>query len=195
LYGSPQIDDDGLTLLRNQSLESLSIDDAPITGSFCQRGEGRWPRLLSLSLVNTQIDDSHLSVILDGRNLESLGVTGSPVTFESTSFPAMPRLITLSLGGTAISDSGVKNVVELFPFLRWLKLSHTSISDASVQEIAKLSHLDVLNVDGTSVSSKGLMELMNHKNIYTIYAKGCEISNSCISALKFSCPNMYKIFT
>jgi internalin A len=64
----------------------------------------------------------------------------------------------LDLGGTKITDTGLKEVVGLHK-LRKLRVSCTEITDAGLKELANLHNLREIVVVGTKVTPAGVQEL------------------------------------
>ena len=72
-----------------------------------------------------------------------------------------PKLNTLSLANTIINNDGV-NYIGRFSQLRNLNLEGSSISDASLSTIARLS-LDRLDIGRTNITDNGLKSLQGSR--------------------------------
>lgn len=108
----------------------------------------KWPGLKVLSLSNSELGD---------RGLEEL----------SQSRFNFPRVNTLFIHGTRITDEGVRNFVKrggMFN-LASLYLSGTSITDKSLEIIASapdVMKISLLSVESTGITDKGIEYLMSN---------------------------------
>lgn len=90
--------------------------------------------------------------------LTSLRAPGAAITPDgAAAFQAMPRLVRLDLAGAQISD-GVVEQINL-PAIETLNLFNTSVTDASVPALSKLTSLKRLYLSGTQVTAEGLTQL------------------------------------
>ncbi len=70
----------------------------------------------------------------------------------------LAKVTELSLGGTQITDAGLKEVAKLQK-LKELYLNGTQITDAGLKDLAKLQKLEELYLLGTRVTKAGVAEL------------------------------------
>lgn len=70
-----------------------------------------------------------------------------------------PWLQWLALSSSQVSDDGIRLLPQLTPRLVRLELENTQISDASIDSLAKLRQLQWLFLDGTRITSSGLERL------------------------------------
>ena len=71
---------------------------------------------------------------------------------------ALTTLTSLYLGGTKVTDTGVKELVPLRN-LTGLTLGGTQVTDAGAKELAALTNLTLLDLVGTKVTDAGVKEL------------------------------------
>jgi YHS domain-containing protein/uncharacterized membrane protein len=79
-----------------------------------------------------------------------------------------PNMRWLDLGGTAITDTGLKNLSGM-PNLTRLHLERTQISDEGLAALASLNQLEYLNLYGTQVSETGLEHLNDLPKLRQLY--------------------------
>jgi len=89
----------------------------------------------------------------------------------------------LLLSDTTIDDSGVKTISEQFPRITTLSLSNTPVSDAGMAYISNLDDLDTLNLRNTAVSDAGVRQLGRLRFLYFLDLTGTRITSSCINTL------------
>ena len=88
------------------------------------------------------------------RALENVYIDRTSVTDESIVAVARNGLITLSAGGTKISDSGVKRLA-LVTTMKHVGLWGTAVSDEGVAALASVKGLATLDLTGTRVLGQG----------------------------------------
>lgn len=74
--------------------------------------------------------------------------------------PIAVNLRWLDLGGTKVTDAGLKSIATM-PNLERLHLERTAITDAGIARLAVLSDLQYLNIYGTAISDAGLASLQS----------------------------------
>lgn len=78
--------------------------------------------------------------------------------------PAPERSFGLYLGGTEITDAGLKELVR-FKELQYLYLGRTPVTDAGLKELTGIKQLQVLYLPDNKVSNAGLKELAGCKQL------------------------------
>ena len=126
---------------------SADFRDSPIEtdGSAVLRWVGQMPHLQSLTLDNSQLNDSDMD-----------GIRG------------MQRLKHLSLRYTKVSDETL-HIVSTLPSLKSLKLTGTNITDAGFPKLQELKSLRELYVRWTRVTSNAVSEFKNENPRCEIY--------------------------
>jgi YHS domain-containing protein len=82
--------------------------------------------------------------------------------------PVAPNLRWLDLGGTAITDDGLKHLDAMRNVTR-LHLERTHISDSGLFHLAALSNLEYLNLYATGISDSGLEVLHKLPKLRQVY--------------------------
>ena len=79
-----------------------------------------------------------------------------------------PRLVTLNLARTEITDAGIDQI-KPFKQIRRLHLENTQITDAGLAHLSELTNLEYLNLFGTNVTVSGLQSLKGLKNLRNLF--------------------------
>lgn len=125
---------------------------------------GAWPRgpRLGIRVLGVDFFGTVTGVILGpGRPAEGLpdfGLVDHNIPVRDADLAVLanlPYLEWLVLSGTSITDGGLIHLQTLAR-LRWLWLSNTAVSDAGLAHLAKLSSLEKIMLDGTRVRGPGL---------------------------------------
>jgi uncharacterized membrane protein len=103
--------------------------------------------------------------------------------------PLAKQLVWLRLGGTKVSDAGLKEIGKLQNLTR-LSLEHTTVSDAGLEALKGLSNLQYLNLFDTKVSDKGLQALASLKNLRTVYVYQTQVTAQGVGALQKNLPSL-----
>jgi internalin A len=88
------------------------------------------------------------------------------------------NLTDLSLGGTKITDAGLKDIAKMQQ-LTDLSLNETKITDAGIKDIAKLQKLTYLNLEFTEITDAGIKDIAKLRNLTTLYLGGTKITSAC----------------
>lgn len=147
-------------------LEALRLDDRGAYDASQPRitnaglaSLARLPRLRSLSLERSLIDDEGARQLAKFRGLESLSLSQSDVGDAGVEKLAdLPRLIYLDLGGTNITDAGVAHLARLDKLME-LNLEQTRVTDAGASCLARCRNLRHLNLAGTHITDAALESL------------------------------------
>ena len=87
-----------------------------------------------------------------------------------------PRLRSLTLNGTGITDEGMKSIGQM-PMLQTLVLSETRIGDAGLQQLQRLTEMRELSLYHARVTDEGLAYLKAMKNLNTLLLSGRHITD------------------
>lgn len=112
---------------------------------------------LSLNYVQ-QLDDAAIQELARMPRLRSLDLSGTPITDQGMKrFALAPPafLEELAVAGTSISDEGVKAIAQLFS-LRRLDLSETLVTDEAMVSLSRLPHLQELILKWNSITGDRL---------------------------------------
>ena len=85
------------------------------------------------------------------------------------------QLAELGLLNSAISDAGLEEVAKL-PRLRLLSASNCTITDEGLKHLVGMQDLEVLELDGTAITATGLATLQQLPALNKLYVRGCNIS-------------------
>lgn len=127
-----------------------------------------WPLLRRWS---GERSDEMLAVV-EYVDLSPSNVTDSDLTCLCN----LPRLRTLDLHETAISDAGME-VVGRLTSVEWLSLEGTRVGDRGVAQIARLSHLIQLDLGNTQVTDACVPMLVGLKSLRILDFEGTAISD------------------
>ena len=101
--------------------------------------------------------------------------------------PLKKQLVWLKLDNAAISDATMDEVAKL-PVLTRLYLSNTNITDKGLSKLQSLQQLQSLNLVGTKVTAQGVMQLNKLKNLKNLYLYHTGVNNSDWALLQKTFP-------
>jgi hypothetical protein len=115
-------------------------------------------------------------------NLESVSLGSLKNVGDRTvqALERLPLLNELSLGRTAVSDTGLS---QLNPHLVSLNLFDDRITDDGVKSLERLLNLKTLNLTGTHVSDRGLSSIARLPKLETIFLGRTNVTESGIAVL------------
>jgi Leucine-rich repeat (LRR) protein len=126
---------------------------------------GKFPRVRQVWISHAQITDDGLTHMRTLRQLEGLGLLGSPVSGHGlTHVSSLPRLKTLDLGGSPITNESLAHI-GMIHSLESLHLSGGQITDAGMEHLASLPNLRELQLHETRVTDVGIGKLVNLPNL------------------------------
>ncbi|TXT22126.1 MAG: hypothetical protein FD138_3718 [Planctomycetota bacterium] len=139
-------------------LKVLRFLEVPITNAGIERlsSFANLAELKELSLRGARIDDDCVKHFAKFPELDWVSLEGAPIT--DACFPHFRNLTLLNLGGTRITDDGLRHLKD-YPRLIVLHLPRTSISDAGLKHLTGLTRLQELIIDRTKVTIEGVREL------------------------------------
>lgn len=114
-------------------------------------------------------------------------------TFGDAQAAALPKLanqiVWLKLSDTDISDATLNQVAKL-KNLQKLHLEQTHITDAGLKQLNGLTNLEYLNLYGTAITDAGLTELTTLKNLKTVYLWQTNVTDQGVTDLKKAMPTL-----
>ena len=140
--------------LLSLNLVDSELDDA----GLAPLGEpGSLPELSGLFLVNTRISDAGLKTLRKLQRVAGLHLEGTPITDAGMDdLGAMTQMQSLSLARTGITDAGLAVLVSKLSELNGLNLASTQITDVGLKHLSRLRHPVVLNLTQTRVTDVGV---------------------------------------
>jgi hypothetical protein len=98
----------------------------------------------------------------------SLGEKATDEHLKPLAELAGPEIYALNLSGTSITDAGLANLAKLTGLVR-LHLEKTQIGDEGLKHLVGLENLEYLNLYGTKVTDAGLEHLKGLKNLKKVF--------------------------
>ncbi|MCY2963253.1 MAG: carboxypeptidase regulatory-like domain-containing protein, partial [Planctomycetota bacterium] len=154
-YGRMQFTDAGLAhLARLSKLEDLDLTGQPISARSLV-----FPKLKTLSVGGSEIDDEAAAQIGKCRDLRSLSLVYSSITNDGlTAIATLPNLVQLNIDSDQIGDEGIAHLADLTS-LEILSLRSTRVGDRSLGHLAKIGSLRRLDLHGSGVPGSFTGEL------------------------------------
>ncbi|KPP61433.1 hypothetical protein Z043_120468, partial [Scleropages formosus] len=155
LVNSPLITDSGLSVLSSlQKLQHLNLASCTMLTDSCLQHIKGLKVLSSLSLDQTKVSDVGMVLYLQ---------------------LAPSSLVQLSLNQTSVMEATLEALPSFVPQLRLLSVKHTKVSDVSA--VARLSCLQTLYLDGTTVTEKSLECLATHPTLCALGLGGIAVTD------------------
>ena len=104
--------------------------------------------------------------------------------------PTAPALVWLNLARTAITDAGARQLAGLSR-LETLRLDGTSLGDAALASLHDLQRLQTLNLVGTSVSDDGLVALHDLAGLRRVFLCGSAVTPEGAARLRAARPDLH----
>lgn len=138
--------------------QELALGNSPLTSQ--QLIQLQAPQLFLLQLSKTKVDDELSSWLAQLTNLQQLFLDQTQITDETATaaIQSNPKLQSLDLAGTAVSDRSVQALSQC-QYLERLWLTSTPISDQSLEALLSLPALELLDVRGTRLSTEAIDQL------------------------------------
>jgi hypothetical protein len=99
------------------------------------------------------------------------------------------HVIWLNLAGTSVTDAGLAEVAKLTR-LEKLHLERTKIGDEGLEHLAKLEQLQYLNIYGTNVTDVGLQRLKGLTRLRRLYVWESKVTDAGIATLNSALPDL-----
>jgi hypothetical protein len=155
-------------------LPTVSAADAKALEKLSQMGAVAGPLAANTNLVSV--------------NFSMAGPKAGDAQLEALK-PVAEQLFWLNLGGTAVTDAGVKALAGL-KNLRRLHLEKTAVGDDGLAAIKDLAELRYLNLYGTKVSDKGLAAIANLKKLENLYLWQTPVTDAGAAELQKALPKV-----
>src|SRR5438552_35881 len=104
----------------------------------------------------------------------------------------LTNLQRLGLGGTQVSDNGLKSVGKLTNLQR-LDLDGTQVGDAGLKSLENLTNLQILDLGETQVRDAGLKSLEKLTSLQILGLKATQISDGGLKSLAEAVPPLAKL--
>ncbi|HKZ65513.1 MAG TPA: c-type cytochrome domain-containing protein [Chitinophagaceae bacterium] len=101
--------------------------------------------------------------------------------------PLKKQIVWLKLDNAAISDAAMDEIAKLSVLTR-LQLSNTNIADKGLVKLQSLQQLQSLNLVGTKVTAQGVMQLNKIKSLKNLYLYHTGVNNKDWALLQKSFP-------
>jgi hypothetical protein len=103
--------------------------------------------------------------------------------------PVAEQVTWLKLGGTQITDGGLKDLAKLKNLTK-LHLEHTGVTDQGIAQIKSLPHLEYLNVIDTKIGDAGLKDIASIKGLRSIYVWQSAVTDSAVAQTARKTPGL-----
>jgi len=152
------------------------------------------PTMRSVNMVDlhhTKVNDADLEELrLLAPRLRSLTLSGTGITDAGMkSIGSLPMLQILILNETRISDNGVQQLQRLTE-MRQLSLYHTHVTDAGLGFLKGMSNLTDLTLSGPKITDQGLMQLTGLRNLRKLTLSGTGVTKTGVQELKKALPKI-----
>ncbi|MCA9119649.1 MAG: protein kinase [Planctomycetaceae bacterium] len=178
-------------LSKMASLTKLSIHGTKITDAGLEK-LARLLKLRSISVYDITTDRS-VELLAGMKALEMLEIGGPQLTDAGmVHLEQHPSLTALWLHPSAqITNDGLTSLAKI-PMLKTLSIRQgvdTSLTDAGVAHLAKLSALDYLYLEVPAITDSSLAELARLSNLTTLTIHGGKVTEAGVTALSKAMPN------
>lgn len=203
----------GLKNLTTLSLTGTQITDAGL------KELAPLQKLTALNLKKTKVTEAGLKELAPLKNLTTLTLpekvtdTSLAILREANLLHALPQAWAANgKRATKLDDitvlylSSEKKTDPLVGFVRQFEdvvmaldvkdyVSETTITNAGLKEVAKLTNLTVLGLSFTDVTDEGLKELAALKNLTTLFLRHTQVTEAGVKKLRQALPNCRIITT
>lgn len=157
-----------------KELEYLDLSQTDITNSGLSR-LAKLSHLRALILNGTSVSHGALDFLQSNLELRSLYLVDTDVGFEDWTV-LNPNIQQLYLSRTKVTDGDMAAIVQCFPSLLSLSLSHTTISNRAFDDIAHLRSLQALWADHTGITDHAASEASKCKSLRLVNMRRTGIS-------------------
>lgn len=186
------IDDDALSALSDMtSLTELKLNYTLVT----DRGIDyltKLTKLEELGLANTAVTDKGIAKLGALKDLEELDLGFTNVGAQGlASLADLKNLHSLYLYNTKLDDNALKSLAN-FQDLTYLNLANNgTITDAALDTITKLRHLQWLDLGGNQITDRGLKKIAEMHHLKTLVLYDCPITMEGVRKLQNSSPDLH----
>ena len=103
--------------------------------------------------------------------------------------PIAENLLQVNIARTQVTDAGLENIAKM-KNLTSLRLEKTGVTDSGLQHLGELENLEYLNLYGTKVSDAGLDKLANLKKLRRLYLWQSEVTEEGAKKLTGKLPEL-----
>lgn len=86
----------------------------------------------------------------------------------------------MKLVGQQLSSSDVCEFLSQLPYLKLVRLTEHQVDDAVLIELGRLANLQELTLSNSTVSDRGLRQLLANKNLKKLYLEGCGLTDESL---------------
>jgi hypothetical protein len=175
LFYCGQIGDEGMKHVKELAgLEELVLNSTGVGDSGLGELKGL-KKLRSLSLAGCiRVTDKATETIGGFTDLEELSLPSTVTEKGVKNLKGLKKLTSLYIGGARLTDAAVKDIADNMPELVSLELGAfdgTNITDSAVPDLARLTKLKSLGIQGSKITDTGLKSLKDKLPGCTIKTK------------------------
>jgi len=104
--------------------------------------------------------------------------------------PLKENIVQVDLGRTVVTDATLKNTIAQLPRLVSLDLRQTKVTDSGLEALTGLKKLQSLNLYGTEVSDAGLKHLAKIKSLKNVYLWQSKATEAGVKQLVAAIPGL-----
>ncbi len=146
--------------------------------------------IVGADLSNLPVTDDEMRVFFrKAPEIQWLNLTDTNITDACLAHLEHSRLTVLSMGHTAITDSGIKYVARNSS-LEDLSLPGTQVTDAGLKHVRSLSKLRELDLQGTRVTDAGLKSLQQLDRLEILRLRNTAVTSDAIRDLERRLPRL-----
>jgi hypothetical protein len=105
----------------------------------------------------------------------------------------IPKLQTLSLSGRKYNDEAAQAIADNFKSLESAYLRGTSITNAGVEQLAKIKTLKILTLDDSRIDDGVADSIRKIKQLTWLSVENCAVGDDTLAALS-ECPDMWYVY-
>ncbi len=205
---------DDLELLRRAAPELLRIDLVETVASEPALAVlSQFPELSKLELREVRLDAVFLPHLKTIPKLEQLYFTNTTVRLDGMphlaacrglaalslwmstdddlqSLSSLPRLQSLHLDESRITDDGIKELVEVCPNLEALNVFSASVTDASLGQLTRLRKLRSMQLNDMPITDQGIQQLGRCPALEYLWLQRTKVTELGVSELRMSHPRI-----
>jgi hypothetical protein len=141
--------------------------------------------LTELRLTGGELTDDGVKALATLTRLQTLTLA-KPGAVRGTTVPALvtlKELTTLTVSGCPLGDLGGWAALKKLPKLTTLSLPRTEVTDGGLKELGQLAQLTSLTLDGAPITDAGLPELARLKALKSLSLLDTKLTDKAVSVL------------
>lgn len=158
-----------------------------LNAQHCAQVAEKLPQLEIMNMSDSDIEDNGLICLLKPlKQLQSISLKGCAMLTDACAqaLAALPRLQTLDLARTSLSDIGL-SLLKSLENLEKLSLCGTKVTDTSLKVInSSMQTLTELDLSCKKVTDRGLQQLGNLSKLRTLNLSYTQVSDAGMTALR-----------